>query len=103
MKPEACSFEYVEKRDLERSTLAPGESAALRVIYKPASIGVDHAHLRVSSNAENFPTLILPICGRADRGAAPDAGPDAGPLGLDGGVSGFTCKDPGAKVMPCHQ
>jgi hypothetical protein len=94
-----CSFEYVEKRDLERSTLVPGESAVLRVLYKPAAIGVDHAHLRVSSNAENFPTLILPICGRADRGAAPDAGP----FGLDGGVYGFACKDPGAKVMPCHQ
>lgn len=92
-----CSFEFDKQRDLERETLEPGKSAALRVIYKPTYTGQDHAHLRVHSNAENFPTLILPVCGEATKGPHPDAGP------YGGHTSPFACKDPGSKVMPCHQ
>jgi hypothetical protein len=46
----------------------PGEEAAMRITYtreQPNSgDDVDNAALVVQSNAENFPTLVVPVCGR---------------------------------------
>lgn len=57
-----CSF---SEAMIEKTTIGPNEIAVLKVDWKPESAGEDHAAISIRSNAENFPELILPICGRA--------------------------------------
>ena len=94
-----CSFSYEEERDLERKAIPPGESAALRVRYRPETPGEDYAKIRIISNAQNYPSLDLPICGRALPRHVP--GLDSGPP--PAASSTFRCKEVGDTVAPCHK
>lgn len=99
-----CAFAHDPQKDLDRTTIPPGETAILRLRYKPTDGGEDHALLRVRSNAANLDPLDVLICGRAMWAFAPglDSGP---PWTPDAGASamGFTCEEVKAELSPCHQ
>ena len=84
------------QRDTASATeILPGETSVVRTTYNPKQPGEDFAEIRVTSNAENFPTLRLRVCGRAEA-PAPDAGP---PPAVDAGVAdggGTVVRDAGA-------
>jgi hypothetical protein len=98
---ERCSFVFNKTTDVQDYEIPAGETRAIQLVYKPKSLGEDHVHLRITANAQNFPDLVLPICGRAN----PDtSGTDAGVSAADGGSENgtFPCKDdPNPKVYPC--
>ncbi|MDF1562003.1 MAG: hypothetical protein P1V51_03120 [Deltaproteobacteria bacterium] len=62
----------------EPATVDPDNDAAVRITYDHDSTSstVDNIALIVQSSAENFPTLVVPMCGRmidpADVGSASD-------------------------------
>jgi hypothetical protein len=75
-------------------------------VYDPQKLGSDHAAFRIISNAQNFPTLVLPFCGRAVAEFEP--GMDSGPMGMDGGTTNgeppnWLCQGVGETVASCHQ
>lgn len=100
---ERCSFTDVTDNDIGAKTVRPGETTAIRTSYDPASVGEDHAELRVYSNAQNFPELRLPLCGAAvaaaPDGGAPDGSSDGGTRDAFGGP--VACKE---RTSPssCH-
>lgn len=100
-----CAFRFRTADDLSARRIRPGETAVLRVVYRPPGPGEDHAHLRIFSNAQNFRPLVLPICGRAFKaGAAPDAGVSGGDGGSgDAGATVWRCKNVGTTIAKCHQ
>lgn len=67
------------------TSIAAGTRETVTVEYAPTAEGLDSASLRIDSNANNAPTLLVPVIGRASvnlpDGGADDAGqPDAGRL-----------------------
>ena len=40
------------------------ESAFIQLSYSPTEEGDDHLSLEISSNADNYPLLVVPICSR---------------------------------------
>ena len=44
-------------------TLVPGASCTVTVSFTPVSLGAKQAYLRIASNAENSPSLTLPLAG----------------------------------------
>lgn len=49
--------------DARPSTARPGEPAAVRVTYQRQDVGgPDQTAIVVQSEAENFPTLVVPLC-----------------------------------------
>lgn len=70
-----CSFRTPEIDVME---IEPGFGAALvRIDYAPQTAGEDHVTLEIDSNAVNFATLRVAICGRAlddasDASGCPD-------------------------------
>jgi hypothetical protein len=102
-----CAFVHDPQKGLDRTTIPPGETAVLGLVYRPTEGGEDHGLLRVRSNAANLDPLDVLICGRAMWTFAPglDSGPpwtpDAGASGAGG--MGFTCKEVKAELAPCHQ
>lgn len=98
---ERCSFIFNKSTDVEALEIPAGETRSIQAVYKPKALGEDHVHLRITTNAQNFPDLVLPICGRANPESS---GTDAGVSSDDGGpASGtFPCKDdPDPKVHSC--
>jgi hypothetical protein len=80
-----CSFKLDPQTPSE---IAPGQSATVKADYEPKSEGEDHAAIVVYSDAQNFPGMMLPLCGRAVK---------------TGGSSGsLTCKMVSG-VEPCHR
>jgi hypothetical protein len=101
---ERCSFKEPEIEKLEISADRKSNSASIRVVYQPKTIGPeDHAALQVVSDAQNFPKFVIPICGRTAAKYAP--GKDSGaPTSADGGGQTLVCKDVGDKVTTsCHK
>jgi hypothetical protein len=101
-----CYYHFDPDQDLERRVLEPGGSTFLTVRYEPEALGEDHAQIRIHSNAQNFPTLIIPICARAsDPPPKYLPGKDSGmPPVPDGGTPQLLeCKNVGDTVMSCHR
>lgn len=102
-----CSMIFDKTKDVESLVVEPGEATIIRVLYKPSDLGEDHAALRITSNAENFPELVLPMCARAVPKFAPghDSGmPGMGDGGADTGIDDdWICKDVGTQVAACHE
>jgi len=87
-----CSFEEPEVVGKE---VDPGETAIIRTVYLPKTVGEDHAALYVYSDAKNIRPLIIPICGRgiAKGATSPDGG----------ATSTFDCKEVGKTCNDaCH-
>lgn len=100
-----CSFTYDHKNGMDKTVIEPGKDGAfLLALYKPTKPGEDHGHIRIHSNAQNFPVFVIPVCGRAYWKYKPGADSGASPA-PDGGVGNttFVCKDVPAKVEPCHK
>jgi len=85
-----CSFAYDPQKDLSVTAVGPGQSATLRAVYAPLAEGEDHAGLGIYSNAQNFPGLLVYVCGRAVKAAT-------------GSAPALTCSDPGGQVAACHK
>lgn len=58
-------------------------SEALQIAYRPTQAKADSAMLRITSTAENFPVLSVPVCGQGV--------PVGTPVNLDGGVCPQQC------------
>jgi hypothetical protein len=84
-----CVFEFDPQKDLSPILIAPGESGAVKTVYKPQAEGEDHAAVAIYSDAQNYPGLMLQICGRAVTTA--------------GTSQPLTCVDPAGAVAPCHK
>ncbi len=56
-----CAFTF---EGPDRTELGPEESAFIRGWYKPEVVDLDHIAMEVVSNADNFPLLVVPICGK---------------------------------------
>jgi hypothetical protein len=80
-----CSFQLDPNTPAE---IAPGESATVKADYAPQVEGEDHAAIVVYSDAQNFPGLMLPLCGRA--------------VTSGGSPGSLTCKMVSG-VEPCHR
>lgn len=103
-----CSFTFDEKVHVSSTVVAAGgpeqESSLIQVVFKPTKLGEDHAALKLTTNAQNFPTLILPICFKVvpKYNAGIDGGPTAMPeAGVDVLVKGFVCKDVSTTPRSC--
>jgi hypothetical protein len=66
-----CSFTF-EGPDVWE--MSESESAFIRGWYDPTNPGEDQIAMEVVSNASNFPTLVVPICGKAVPPGTADAG-----------------------------
>ncbi|MCP4606107.1 MAG: hypothetical protein GY847_37280 [Proteobacteria bacterium] len=55
----ALTFEGPDRMELKKN-----EASFIRFWYKPQVAADDQIALTIVSNAENYPTLIVPICGR---------------------------------------
>ena len=54
------------------STIEPRSSLVMRFQYvAPMEVGEDHAVIEVVSDAENFPTLPIAVCGQTVNAGAP--------------------------------
>jgi hypothetical protein len=65
-----CSFSDAEYGDAGTGSsspneAAPGESIAIRTIYKPKTVGQDFAAISITANAKNFSPLSIAVCGAA--------------------------------------
>ncbi|HEV8320248.1 MAG TPA: hypothetical protein VG389_01445 [Myxococcota bacterium] len=58
-----CAFNSLEVDPPVGSTVASEQALLVRFVYEPPDIGPDSAWLEIDSNAENFPTLVVPLCG----------------------------------------
>jgi hypothetical protein len=99
-----CHFIFSPSNDVQSMVIKPGSgnSVFIRAIYKPKKLGEDHGHIRVTSNAENLPSLALPICGRAISKYAP--GKDSGPSPDSSASEFLICKDDSNPVVhECHK
>lgn len=56
-----CAFDMVGPDITE---LVPGDAAFIQASYLPTVVAEDQIILVITSNAENFPEFIVPICGR---------------------------------------
>ena len=74
-----CSFVFEgpdnKNAGEEKLELGENQSTFVRGWYKPRVVGEDQISLEMSSNAGNFPLLIVPICGRGVLPETVDAGP----------------------------
>lgn len=84
-----CVFQFDPQQDVSNIMIDPGQSATVTTVYQPQAEGEDHAVIVFFSDAQNYPGLMLQICGRAVTTA--------------GTVQPLTCKDPGGTVAPCHK
>lgn len=69
-----CAF---TEPQIEATEIDPGMETAVKIDWKPAAAGEDHAALVIVSNAQNFPELVLPACSTAYT-ESPVAPNDAG-------------------------
>ncbi|MBI4815073.1 MAG: hypothetical protein HY791_02370 [Deltaproteobacteria bacterium] len=60
---ERCSFN-VRAEPAVGASVNPDDALVVQVQYNPATPGADHVALKVTTDSENFPTLVLPMCGR---------------------------------------
>lgn len=65
-----CAFDF-EGPDLW--TLGQEEAAFVRGYYKPTVAAEDHIAMEITSNAENYPVFVVPICGLAVEPGTEDA------------------------------
>ena len=70
-----CFFGFNAASAISATEIAPGDTALIQATYAPTAEGEDHAAISVYSNAQNFPGLMLMLCGRAVK-----AGATPGPL-----------------------
>jgi hypothetical protein len=56
-----CAF---TKEGPDKKELGGNDSAFIRLVYKPTVRGEDNVKLIIQSNSEEFPRLVVPICGR---------------------------------------
>jgi hypothetical protein len=97
-----CHFTFNPETDIQPSLeIKPGETGFIRAVYDPQALGEDHGQIRIYSNAQNFPLLVLPICAWANP--EPAGTGDAGVTGTDLMVEIPACKDVGDTIEPCHQ
>jgi hypothetical protein len=98
-----CSFVFENEKHVETLEIEPGKSSVIQAIYKPAGLTEDHAAFRITTNAKNFPELVLPMCARSVPKYEPDK--DSGmPGAVDGGLpEGWICKDVGDTIQDCHK
>jgi hypothetical protein len=101
-----CSFTFKDSSDyVEKKIVEPGgpsvDASTIRTIFKPDKLGEDHAAFKITSNAQNYPTYVIPICYKVTPKTAP---------GVDGGYTpdsslflpkGFTCKDVSKTPRSC--
>jgi hypothetical protein len=103
-----CSFEFDESVNVTSKVVESGgpeqESSLIQVLFKPTKLGQDHAALKITTNAQNYPTLILPICFKVIPKYAPavDGGPTAIPeAGAPSLVKSFICNDVSTTPRSC--
>ena len=100
-----CHFSKPEM-EADGWTIDPGpnNTKQMQMTWKPTTAGQDNIEVAIITNAENFPTLIVPGCAIAceaslDQGVAPDAGwGDSGSTSAGCGTSPATCPDVEDKV-----
>jgi hypothetical protein len=67
-----------------------GEAAVVQLAYDPKDEGADQVRLRITSNAENLPQLVLFACGTGIP-ATGDTDQACGPGAGENGADGFLC------------
>lgn len=61
-----CAFKQPRTSPEVGEAIKPGASAVFQFRYAPpAGAGEDHAAIEILSDAENLPSLLIPVCGRA--------------------------------------
>lgn len=61
-----CAFKKAQFAPAIGTVLEPGQSLVMRFQYDaPTTPGEDHALIEVASDAENFPTLSIDVCGES--------------------------------------
>lgn len=89
-----CSFDYLVDPPVG-SAIAPGKAMAIQATYLARDEGQDRVAFRITSNAENFPEMIVELCGRT---IANDGEP-----GACGPPDGFQCGAPASNdVVTCE-
>jgi hypothetical protein len=67
-----CAFRRAQFAPMVGSTIEPRSSLVMRFQYvAPMEVGEDHAVIEVVSDAENFPTLPIAVCGQTVNAGAP--------------------------------
>jgi len=85
--------------EIEAKVVDPGKQISMRVQFKPKAVGENHAAIYLVSDAQNYPTMILPVCVKVlDKAPAGDGG-----VARDLSVPSFDCKDVIKDVpKPCN-
>jgi len=66
-----CAFKRAQFSPVIGETIEPGRSMVIRFFYEaPAGAGEDHALVEITSDAENYPTLAIPVCGKSGASEA---------------------------------
>ncbi len=61
-----CAFKKAQFAPMVGSVIEPRSSMVVRFVYEaPMDPGEDHAVIEVASDAENFPTLPIAVCGQS--------------------------------------
>ncbi|MBI2374613.1 MAG: hypothetical protein HYV07_11515 [Deltaproteobacteria bacterium] len=58
-----CAFK-VKNAPAAGASVKPQDALVLQVQYAPTETGADHVALRITTDSENFPTLVIGACGR---------------------------------------
>jgi hypothetical protein len=89
-----CAFKMPQYSPALGTAVEGGDSLIFQFQYDPPSPGDDHIAIEVTTNADNLPLIVIPVCG---HGVPPvqnlDGGaPDVGQV-LDPGPNCLPCKD----------
>ncbi|MCC7381227.1 MAG: hypothetical protein IT384_05320 [Deltaproteobacteria bacterium] len=60
-----CAFVNGKYSPALGAAIEGGKSLVFKFDYRPTGAGTDHAAIEVKSDAENSPTTLIPVCGRA--------------------------------------
>ena len=59
-----CAFAPPQLSPPLGTIIPSGKNVFIQISYRPTKILPDYVELRIKSNAENYPTLVIPICGQ---------------------------------------
>lgn len=99
-RQEPCERCQVE---IENSTVNPGETVSVAILYDPTSPGADHAAFHVFSNAQNFNPSVTPMCARAVTSLSNETADDGGVTQDGGSDSTFECEFVSEVNSACHE
>jgi hypothetical protein len=98
-----CMIQFNPATDVESTVVEPGESVFIQANLIPDQLGETHGHIRFSTNAQNFPEVVFPVCARVveEEPVGTDAG--ASDAGTSGGSLWRCNDDPNPQVHDCHK